>query len=191
MAPRHIYIIKCEQGKYYVGKSTNLTTRIEEHQNGNGAEWTKKYPMIKVKKIICDQGGYAEDKYTLKMMKKYGIQNVRGGSFCQINLNSDEIVIINRMIQSATDSCFKCGKSGHLSYNCPDAQVKTCYNCGSTEHLASSCTEAGGSTDQSNKKCYKCNSTDHLSYNCPDSQVKTCYNCGLVGHLANSCPSNN
>ena len=59
----NIYFIKCEGGKYYVGKSNNLSTRLEEHKFKNGAEWTKRYPMIKVKRIICNKSSWYEDSY--------------------------------------------------------------------------------------------------------------------------------
>jgi predicted GIY-YIG superfamily endonuclease len=37
-----IYILECEKGKYYVGKSSNVELRIDEHFANNGPEWTKK-----------------------------------------------------------------------------------------------------------------------------------------------------
>lgn len=35
------YILKCANGKYYVGSTNNLCLRLEEHENGIGAQFTK------------------------------------------------------------------------------------------------------------------------------------------------------
>ena len=36
-----VYILKCSDNSYYVGSTTNLTLRIEEHMHGEGANYTK------------------------------------------------------------------------------------------------------------------------------------------------------
>ena len=85
----YIYILKLINDKYYVGKSNNPSIRLESHFSSNGSVWTQKYKPLEVIEVIPDCDNYDEDKYTLKMMNKYGILNVRGGSFCQINLSTD------------------------------------------------------------------------------------------------------
>lgn len=37
-----MYILKCDDDSYYVGSTTDLTRRVEQHNNGEGAEYTKK-----------------------------------------------------------------------------------------------------------------------------------------------------
>jgi putative endonuclease len=37
-----MYILKCSDESYYVGSTNNLELRIEQHQIGNGAKYTKK-----------------------------------------------------------------------------------------------------------------------------------------------------
>jgi putative endonuclease len=37
-----VYILRCVDGSYYVGSTTNLEVRLGEHQSGNGAEYTKR-----------------------------------------------------------------------------------------------------------------------------------------------------
>ena len=38
-----IYVLELEQGKYYIGKTSNLGERMTAHFEGNGSEFTKKY----------------------------------------------------------------------------------------------------------------------------------------------------
>ena len=103
-----IYILRLKQNKYYVGKTNNPQARIDDHYSSNGSSWTKKYKPIEVVELIDDCDDYDEDKYTLKYMNKYGIDNVRGGSFCQIILNQKELDIIQKMINGSNNNCYKC-----------------------------------------------------------------------------------
>lgn len=77
----YIYVLELVDNKYYVGKTDNPQFRLESHFNSNGAAWTKKYKPINIIELIPNCDDYDEDKYTLKYMEKYGINNVRGGSF--------------------------------------------------------------------------------------------------------------
>jgi hypothetical protein len=112
-----VYILKLEQDKYYVGKTYNTDNRIDSHIIGEGSEWTKLYKYISKIQIInfCDE--YDEDKYTIMYMAKYGIDNVRGGSFCTIHIDLTIRNVIKRMIANANNTCFNCGGS-HFVKNC-------------------------------------------------------------------------
>lgn len=87
----NIYVLKLEKGKYYVGKTNNPRFRLENHFNSNGSQWTKKYKPLKIIEIKPDCDDYDEDKITRQYMDKYGIENVRGGSFVSINLEQSVI----------------------------------------------------------------------------------------------------
>jgi putative endonuclease len=43
-----MYILKCGNGDYYTGSTKNLERRIEEHQLGLGANFTKKHLPVKL-----------------------------------------------------------------------------------------------------------------------------------------------
>lgn len=102
-----IYVILCEDDKYYVGKTSRpLQSRIKEHFENTGSEWTKMYKPVKVVEVIPDADDYDEDKYTKIYMKKYGIDNVRGGAYTRIVLPE----YIEDELCSASDLCYQCKK---------------------------------------------------------------------------------
>jgi hypothetical protein len=139
-----------------VGKTFNPKSRLKDHAKGTGSAWTKIYPPVKRIRLIPNCDVYDEDKYTLVYMEKYGISNVRGGSYCQVRLQKYQIQNLTNQIKGATDRCHKCGEKGHFmadcykvknSYKNNNQQWKDgykCYKCGERGHLADSCTSHQG-----------------------------------------------
>lgn len=113
-----IYILKLENNKYYVGKTNNPHVRLHDHFNSKGSGWTKKYKPLEVIKVISDCDDYDEDKFTRQYMDKYGIDNVRGGSFVSIKLNKQQINVLTHMGNGTNNRCFNCGETGHFSKDC-------------------------------------------------------------------------
>jgi predicted GIY-YIG superfamily endonuclease len=112
-----IYVLRLTSNKYYVGKTHNFSRRIEDHINGSGSAWTKLHKPLKIIEIYENSDNYDENKYTMKTMSKYGIDNVRGGSFVTMYLSDEEKKFISRMICGAEDKCFSCG-GDHFVANC-------------------------------------------------------------------------
>ena len=124
-----IYILKCEENKYYIGKThKNVLYRFKKHQNGYGAIWTKKYKPIKILEIYLNCDNFDEDKYTKIYMDKYGIDNVRGGSYTKINLSNSTIKFLQKELLSIHDKCYGCGKKGHFYKSCKKYSNKIKYN---------------------------------------------------------------
>jgi putative endonuclease len=44
----YMYILECNDGTYYVGSTNNLELRLTQHQNGEGANHTKKRLPVKL-----------------------------------------------------------------------------------------------------------------------------------------------
>lgn len=86
-----LYALRLEQGKYYIGTTTQKdpNTRIKQHVTGyNAAKWTQKYkPIASAHKPIAlgnitkIEAQRLESQRTLQYMKKYGYNNVRGGDY--------------------------------------------------------------------------------------------------------------
>ena len=153
----YIYVLECEKGKYYVGKSDNPLVRINDHftDEGKGSTWTKLFKPTKVVEIIENADIFDEDKYVKMYMAKQGIDNVRGGSYLQPNLDPDVIDLIKREFTSNMNLCFKCKQKGHFISNCPMT------------------------------KCFKCKKFGHYSNDCLLDQV--CEKCGIKGHKEDDC----
>ncbi len=44
----YMYILECADGSYYTGSTNNLERRLQQHQNGEGANYTKKHLPVKL-----------------------------------------------------------------------------------------------------------------------------------------------
>lgn len=116
-----IYVLELIDNKYYVAKSEYASLRIDVYFGDDDSKkpiWTRKYKPISIVEIITDGDDNDEDRYVLKYMKKYGIENVRGGTFSQVVLPASSLMLIDKMMSELTDQCNKCNKVGHLTSQC-------------------------------------------------------------------------
>jgi putative endonuclease len=69
-----MYILECADGSYYTGSTNNLELRLWQHQNGAGANHTKK--RLPVKLVYAeefdriDEAFYREKKYRAGIAKR-------------------------------------------------------------------------------------------------------------------------
>ena len=60
-----MYILKCNDGTFYVGSTTNLALRVEQHKNGIGAEYTKhRLPveLVYSEECLCIEDAFLREK---------------------------------------------------------------------------------------------------------------------------------
>ena len=115
-----VYVLQLENNKYYVGKSSNKELRIKRHINGIGSAWTKKYkPINELTPLTNPQPSFWELWETLELMKKYGVDNVRGSMFTSpYPLLREEKIMASQLYCELYDLCRKCGEKGHFITYC-------------------------------------------------------------------------
>lgn len=158
-----VYVLALENGKYYVGSSKSPYKRIINHFNNQGSQWTKRYKPLEIIEVIPDCDLYDEDKYTRKYMDKFGVDNVRGGSYTTFSFDENTHKHLQREKSFCENKCFKCGESGHYARDCDE--IHACIN----DYERS------------------------LSFNYDDEKViqpkviNICLKCGEEGHCWNDC----
>lgn len=133
-----IYIQSLEDEKFYIGMIrfyTSSTSSGDDFpiEHSSNCEWTKMYKPKEIIESFTDVDVYDHDKITLMCMEKYGIENVRGGSFSNVNLSSSQFEIIQRMIRYAKNYCFTCGRLDHHEKSCHEWKWRQfcnqCFQC--------------------------------------------------------------
>lgn len=178
-----IYILELENSKYYIGKTKYPDFRLEQHFNSSGSQWTKKFKPIKLLELIPNCDDYDEDKYTKMYMDKYGINNVRGGSYVQIILDNSTIKNLERMSRGTNDKCFKCGSNEHFVNDCNDdcqyEDIWCCEYCDKEFIDEDKCLKHENNCKKinknkiENKKIIKCNRCGRNGHNINDCYAKT------------------
>lgn len=115
-----IYILKCEHNCYYIGKTRgSYFIEIGNHFQGQGCEWTKLHKPLRLEILrhFCNE--MDDDFYTRLFVTKYGLDKVRGGSYCQVKLSEQQVYELNHYPIDKKITCFKCSMKGHKGYICP------------------------------------------------------------------------
>jgi len=135
----NIYVLACEGGKYYIGKTGDIARRIHEHLEGVGSAWTAKHKVQRLLEVRTEQSPFAEDAVTKEYMAKYGIHNVRGGSYVKEVLDIQQVAAIQKELWSVSGACLACGSAVHSVKTCPMSVEKACRRCGRRGHVRKQC----------------------------------------------------
>ena len=103
--PIDIYVLELEEDKYYIGQTKDVNLRFEQHLKGKlSSEWTKKYKPLRIIEIITtnftkiSEAISLENSITVKYMRKYGWENVRGGDYCTLNIEKLRFLLSAKVI---------------------------------------------------------------------------------------------
>lgn len=68
----YVYIVQCNDNTLYTGISTDLNKRIEKHNSGNGAKYTKTRLPVKLLyfKLYDNKSEASKEEYRIKQLKK-------------------------------------------------------------------------------------------------------------------------
>jgi len=166
----YIYILELTDSKYYVGRTSDIKRRYQEHLEGTGSVWTRKYKPVSLEKAIENVSIYDEDRYVKEYMHKHGIDNVRGGSYSTIELTEAQKTLIKKEIWGATDCCMNCGKQGHFAKTCiekVDVDGKSLQkNWIPAVIMTFFQTMFSPPRKQEGNCCYRCGRSSHFIYQC-------------------------
>lgn len=81
-----VYALRLEEGKYYVGESSDIDNRIEDH----ASEWTMVYRPVSVDDVFPAKHGLKEleREVTLMYMQEHGWENVRGAGWTRVEMEN-------------------------------------------------------------------------------------------------------
>lgn len=191
-----LYVLELQGGKYYVGQTKNLQKRFQEHLDGAGSVWTRKHAPLAIASSVALDGALHEDRVTKELMLEHGIDNVRGGSYCRIDLDDGQYNALTTELRSATGTCFECGRQGHFAAQCPAKRESV--------NPAKSETAKPGKRKRTSKStrdsCLRCGRSGHFADTCyaktdvdgdllsdSSDDADSCFRCGRSGHFANAC----
>lgn len=157
----NIYVLRLEGGKYYIGKTTDVIQRYQEHLAGQGAAFTKRHPPVALEATFPETSPFDEDKTTKEYMLKYGVDNVRGGAYVLDTLTKGQVEALKLEFRAAKDRCIKCGGTGHYADKCTFviSQTRFPLRCSLPD-------EPYIPPKQKQIKCYRCGRKGHISTEC-------------------------
>jgi len=188
-----VYVLELAGGRYYVGKTTDVVKRVEEHKSGNGAGYTKLYKPKKLIEVRPMKSDHDENNLTREYMSKYGVDNVRGGAYSQIALPPATKELLKQEFRGASDACFSCGKPGHFVAACPttkEVEEDVVWGCNYCNREFA--TEANATAHEN---CCKFRKIAAMAGRQKLMQRKSgassgggvCYRCGRPGHYSPDC----
>lgn len=161
----HTYVLKLSNNKYYVGASNNPEARAEEHASKTrSCPWVSDNLPIRLVFVYENKSKYDEDIRTKELMSKYGIDNVRGGSYTTKVLPNEVHALLSKELATSNNQCFNCGSKEHYAKECkktPIVAAPVKKKVSAPKPVAST-----PKTPKTERKCSRCRRTGHTANKC-------------------------
>ena len=118
-----IYILKLQEGKYYIGSSEVPISHSDSIMSTD--EWCIKYGPL-IERIIINCKDYDEEyNYTKQLILEYGICDVRSDAYNYDTIAPMEMFYLQEQLKRLTPKCYRCEQEGHFSTNCIKEESKS------------------------------------------------------------------
>ena len=115
-----IYVLRLDNKPtpfFYVGKSSNIAERIQQHKDGRGAYCVTGEPFTQVPPVthgsVDNMDSWERDEVITRMFE-FGINNVRGWMYTLKTMPVEQKVSAFDQICEKFDRCRKCGRGTHF-----------------------------------------------------------------------------
>lgn len=133
-----LYVLQLVSNKWYVGTTSQTVEEcFEQHQRGDGAEWTKLYKPKRIVEMneLREPWAFVSGKQMEKlseMMLIHGVNNVRGGPFAYVrDFTEADVEHLSSMIGYSLDMNYKDLREGiAASIRCGNSPYLKCAKCG-------------------------------------------------------------
>jgi putative endonuclease len=82
-ADHYVYVVECSDGTYYTGYTTDVERRVAEHNEGEGAKYTRGRRPVELVHVETydDQSEAMQREYAIKQLRRAGKERlVRNGA---------------------------------------------------------------------------------------------------------------
>ena len=157
---------------FYVGKTSNKKSRIEQHIRGGNqcASWVREHggvegveEPITTRESLCSW----EQKETIERIMIHGFDNVRGWEWTSCRpFGRNDYVSFKVTAMGSGDLCRKCGNPGHFASNCNEKKASWLEECevGADEFVRSPM--SGKKRCREILGCRRCGRTSHTERTC-------------------------
>lgn len=100
------------QPYFFVGTTSRIDVAVARHLNGDGGDWTRLHPPLRPLVYETVSLGaiatshyctHKADKKVVNLMKKHGLDAVRGGSYSDIELTADQTAYLAIAVTAESD----------------------------------------------------------------------------------------
>ena len=169
-----IYVLQCENGKYYVGSTANKKQRFKEHFQSarSGSKWTRMHKPLKVvkeyKRVSEDHYLGLEAKVTANLMWKHGVNNVRGAFFSHPRMYTQDDADALRGFLGHFNCLSFAETFDVLQRTLPDGIVSN-----TTTRSSQRTMRSFHKGPKASDRCHKCGGVGHWARDCPKGKVNT------------------